>query len=486
MKRQFVVDLLFLLFLNLLIKPFWILGVEPTVQNAVGNSGYGEYWVLFNFSILFNIILDIGLTNYNNRNIAQNNSLVTEHFSNLFPLKLFLGFIYLIITIIAAYFNGFDSRYVKLLSILCLNQFLLSFILYLRSNLQGLHQFKTDTFISVMDRFIMIILSFLVLKYEIFGVKMNIMNFTYIQTFALFTTCIIGFISVYTHLDKFKPEINFKLSLNIIKKSAPFAVLVLLMAFYNRFDSLMLEKILPKGSEKGSGSYEAGVYARAFRLLDSANMIAYLFSVQLLPKFSKMLKEKSKVDELVKLASILLIVPAILVSMVTFFFSAEITTLINGHNNDNSSSILGILMFCFTPMASVYIFGTLLTSNGNLRQLNYMALTGVFLNIVLNFILIPRFFALGAAYASFLTQTIAAAIQIYMAYKMFHFRFNFQLILKILLFVILTFAATYCLKNYTSIFWLLQIMIVSLIGLIIMTFTGMLNFKSAIKLFKPE
>jgi O-antigen/teichoic acid export membrane protein len=486
MKRQFVLDLFFLLFLNLLTKPFWILGVEPQVQKVVGNAGYGEYWILFNFSMLFNIVLDIGLTNYNNRNIAQNNKKITENFSNLFPLKIGLAFIYLIITIGTAYLNGYDSRYTKLLSILCLNQFLLSFILYLRSNIQGLHLFKTDAFLSVLDRVIMIILSYLVLFYMPFGIKMDIMNFTYIQTIGYLITAVVAFLAVFTHLNHFTPRINFKISLSILKESAPFAMLVLLMAFYNRFDSIMLEKLLPKGNIEGNGSYEAGVYAKAFRLLDAANMIAYLFSVQLLPKFSKMIKEKTKVDEIVKLSSILLIVPAIMVSIITLFFSNDINQIINGQNKDNASHILQIIMFCFPSMASVYIFGTLLTSNGSLKQLNIMALSGVSLNVVLNIIFIPKFNAIGAAYASLITQTIAAFIQIYMAYKMFNFKFNFQLILKILLLVILTFTSAYYLKNFTSIFWMVKIFIVSSIGLIIMIFTDMINFKSAIKLFKPE
>jgi O-antigen/teichoic acid export membrane protein len=467
-------------------KPFWILGVEPEVQRVVGNAGYGEYWVLFNFSILFNIVLDIGLTNYNNRNIAQNNHKITENFSSLFPLKLGLAVIYLIITIGTGYLNGYDSRYTKLLLILCMNQFLLSFILYLRSNIQGLHLFKTDAILSVMDRVIMIIISYLVLFYQPFGIEMNIMNFTYIQTIGYTITVIIAFLAVYTHLDHFKPAINLKLSLSILKESAPFAMLVLLMAFYNRFDSIMLEKILPKGNNAGNGSYEAGVYAKAFRLLDAANMIAYLFSVQLLPKFSKMIKEKTKVDEIVKLSSILLIVPAILVSIVTLFYSIEVNQIINGKNLDNASHILQILMFCFPSMASVYIFGTLLTSNGSLKQLNLMALSGVSLNVVLNVILIPQFQAVGAAYASLITQTVAAGIQIYMAYKIFDFRFNFELIFKIVLFIMLTLVITYLIKHYTDFHWMIQVTGIGIISLVIMISTGILNFKSAMKLFKAE
>ena len=48
-QKKFVTNIAFLIVLNLLIKPFWPLGIEPAVQNAVGNAGYGEYFILFNF-----------------------------------------------------------------------------------------------------------------------------------------------------------------------------------------------------------------------------------------------------------------------------------------------------------------------------------------------------------------------------------------------------------------------------------------------------
>lgn len=49
-QKKFVTNIAFLIVLNLLIKPFWPLGIEPAVQNAVGNASYGEYAILFNFS----------------------------------------------------------------------------------------------------------------------------------------------------------------------------------------------------------------------------------------------------------------------------------------------------------------------------------------------------------------------------------------------------------------------------------------------------
>src|SRR3954469_20342794 len=125
MQRTFVTNLILVIGLNLLIKPFWILGMDRYVQIAVGAETYWFYYALFNFSFLLNILLDFGITNFNNKNIAQNNHLVTKHFSGLFVLKLALAFVYITATLVIGFFMGYESRYMKLLLILGFNQFLI-------------------------------------------------------------------------------------------------------------------------------------------------------------------------------------------------------------------------------------------------------------------------------------------------------------------------------------------------------------------------
>src|ERR1043165_847842 len=82
MQKVFFRNLAFLIALNVLIKPLWILGIDRTVQNVVGSSVYGIYFVLFNLSMLTQILLDAGISNYNNRYLAQNESELTAHLSN--------------------------------------------------------------------------------------------------------------------------------------------------------------------------------------------------------------------------------------------------------------------------------------------------------------------------------------------------------------------------------------------------------------------
>ena len=476
-QKKFVKNIAFLIVLNLLIKPFWPLGIEPAVQNALGNASYGEYAILFNFSFLLNIILDFGVTQFNNKNIAQNNHLLTKHFSSLFSLKLVLGIIYFVVTLLLGFIIGYDFRYMKLLTILAVNQFLISMILYLRSSLLGLHLFKTDSFVSVADRVIMIFLCLgLLLRW--FGIELDIMTFVYTQTIGYLLTAVIAFVTVYYKTDHFKLKWNWPFSLMILKQSFPFAILVLLMTFYNRLDSVMLGVLLPAGI----GSEQAGIYAKAFRLLEAGNMIAYLFSIQLIPVFSRMLKHHENVEQLVKLSFILLVTPALVVSVGCFFYSTELSALIN-HGVTDSSVEFSILMLCFTAVSTTYIFGTLLTANGNLKQLNTMAIIGICINLVLNFILIPRYKALGSAYSSLITQFFTAGIQIYFAYKIFKFKVNVRLIIALLVFVVGIIIFNISSRSFTQ-NWMINFAIMSVFCCMWAFISGLISVKSIFRFIK--
>ena len=114
-KKDFVFNVGLLIFLNLLIKPFWILGIDVGVQNSVGASQYGLYFAVFNFTFLFNMILDMGITNFNNRNIARHNQLLQKHLSGILTLKLLLGLIYIVVTLLAALLIGYKGLHLKIL-----------------------------------------------------------------------------------------------------------------------------------------------------------------------------------------------------------------------------------------------------------------------------------------------------------------------------------------------------------------------------------
>jgi O-antigen/teichoic acid export membrane protein len=438
MQKKFLSNLGLILFLNLLIKPIYILGIDTAVQNAVGAASYGIYYAVFNLSFILTIILDFGITNFNNKNIAQNNHLLTKHFSSLVGLKIVLAIIYILVLVIVGLTIGYDTRLMKLLLIQGFNMFLIFFILYLRSNLAGLHLFKTDSVVSIIDRIILIVLCIFMLKAGTFKGESGIMYFVYAQTFSYFVTAMIAFIIILRKTHTFKLTFNWTFSVMILKKSLPFATLILLMSF-SRIDTVMIERMLPKGV----GDVQSGIYAQAFRLLDATSMIAFLVAGMLLPIFSRMLKFKEPVEPLIKLISRLLLVPAIVIGVGCLFYSKELMGMLYHEHIEASAKLFSLLMLSFIGISTNYIFGTLLTANGSMKQLNIMYGLSMIFYILSNYLLIQRYGALGAAITSMATQFLTALLQLLIAQHIFKFKINYRLINAFLMFTVGAIAINY-------------------------------------------
>ena len=477
MKNKFVTNLALLIFLNLLIKPFWVFGIDRTVQNVVGEQQYGLYFALFNFSLILNILLDLGITNYNNRNIAQNNQLLSKHLSNIVVLKFLLGIFYFIVSITLAFIWGYDLEQMKLLLVLVFNQFLLSFILYLRSNLSGLHFFKTDSLISVLDRSLMIIICSILLWGNVTKTPFKIEWFIYAQTASYITTAIVTFFIVLSKAEYIKLKFNRKFLVTILKQSFPFALLVLLMSLYTRIDAVLLERLLPDGER------QAGIYAQAFRILDAASMFSLLFAGLLLPMFAKMIKQKQSVNQLTQLAYSLIIIPSIIVSISSFFYRNEIMNLLYHTHVNISSNVFGVLMFGYIFISTSYIFGTLLTANGSLKELNILAGIGVAINLTLNFILIPKYFALGSAIANLTTQSFIAIAQIIISKKIFSFKINYKLISTLITFTAGIFVFGLITKDLPY-NWILSFSIMIVLSVIFAFGIKLLNIKNIYQIVK--
>ena len=420
-----------LLSLNLLIKPFWILGIDRTVQNLVGDETYGMYFALFNFSLLLNILLDVGITNFNNKNIAQHNFLLKKHLSNIVGLKFVLAVVYAVFSLVVAAVIGYNKIQFHLLFFLIFNQFLVSFTLYLRSNISGLHLFRTDSFLSVLDRTLMILICSVLLFSGFFRTFFTIEWFVYAQTAAYLLTAIITFTIVLTRSGKISIRFSPRFFIVFLRKSYPYALLILLMSFYNRIDGVMLERLLPETI----GQQQAGIYAQAFRLLDAVSMFGVLVAGLLLPIFAKMIKQREPVGQMINLSFTFLFVTAVVVAVSSIFYNHEIMDVLYHSNTEHSSEILGILMTGFIGIATTYVFGTLLTANGSMKQLNVMAFIGMVINVSLNLILIPRYQAFGSAYASLFTQIVTATAQVILVTVIFKLKPNYIFIFKLLAFV---------------------------------------------------
>ena len=493
MQKKFLKNLLLLIVLNLMVKPLWIFGIDRQVQNLVGPEEYGLYFTIFNFSFLFFIFLDLGITNFNNRNIAQNNQLLSKHLASIGTMKMMLGLLYALVIFMVAWLNGYDGRALYLLIWVGFNQFLLSFVLYLRSNLNGLLLFKTDSVISVLDRLMMIMICGFLLWTGWYNASFTIEWFVYGQTAAYLFTAVIALVAVLHKAGKLTLHWNLPFFILIIKKSLPFASLVLLMSFYNRIDPVLIQRLLPKEI-----AYEqVGIYSQAFRLLDAGQNFAYLFAVLLLPLFAKMISKKQDVEHLTRLSFSILISGVLIIAFSVSTYSEQIMTMLYTRMPDEtilqfnsrigqSATIFSVLMFSFVAISSNYIFGTLLTANNNMRILNFVALSGVIINLGLNFLLIPKFQSVGSAYAGMAAQMVTAILQLVIAVRIFKFRINYSLIIRFILLILFMLTIIYALNNFVIADWKTGLLTLVLGGMLASFALKLFNLKEFLLIMKSR
>ena len=475
MHKKLFSSILLFLFLNILIKPFWILGIDVNVQNAVGAEEFGLYFAIFNFAYIFNILLDLGVTNFNNKNIAQHNQLIGKHLSGILSIKLLLFLLFLVVTFVVGWIIGYDSREFFLLGWMCFNQFLNSLILYLRSNFSGLLLFKTDSVLSVMDRVLMIVFCGILLWGNVTDKAFKIEWFIGCQTLSYLITASVALIALIHKTKLRKLTLNIPFSIAIIKKSLPFALLVLLMASYNRIDPIMLQRLLPQGSTS------AGIYASAYRLLDALVMLSYLVSVPLLPVYAKMLKNKEDVWEITKSVFVCVCVFSIGIAVTLSTLATELMGLLYDEHIQQSATVFRILIFGFVPISITYIFGTLLTANNNLGRLNVLSAITLVVNIAVNLLLIPHYHEVGSAWASLIAQCFVALSQMVSAFIIFRFKVNWIAVLKLLVYVCVVIVLNILLFK-SNLNWLWHISIVGIVMVVTLFVLRLFRMKDMIAL----
>jgi len=414
MNSRFTANLVFLLSVNLMVKPFYLFVIDRGVQNASGET-YGLYAALLSTSLLFYILLDLGLTHYNNREVARDKSSITDRFTQLLGLKIVFIALYAAVVMFLGYMLNYGQVELKWLLWLCLNQVLLSMMLFLRSFVSGLQLFKRDAILSIADKILLILIAGGLLFFHA-GTGFPIEQFIYAQTISYSLALLLSFALLSPYLKTVKwrmPEIRSMWKL--IKSSLPYASVILMMTLYYRLDTIMLERMLPADELSETASYVA-----AFRQMDAAQNIAILFTVILLPLYAKLLNEggafmevAAKSFSMIGVFAIALIIPCLFVPDQIMGF------LYPGLSAGYGGNLLAILMCSFLPMCCIFIYGTLLTADARLKLLNQIVIFGVLANFVLNYIFIPDFKAEAAAYTSLGTQCLIAILKLWFVYKLF-------------------------------------------------------------------
>ena len=397
MRRVFVTNLLFVIAVNALVKPAYILGVDRVVQVRIGPASYGIYQALVNLGLMFNVLLDFGLANYNVRMVAGAPDKLAERLPPLLTARILLSALFSVVVFGAAVLLGYRGAYLWLLAGILLIQCLSQAHLFFRSCFSGLHLFRIDSLLSVTDRLLMLGVCAILLQYPGFSLRWFV---------GAQAACYLAALTAGMVLLRRRVHLNYSFGLKLapvlaaVKESLPYALITFLMSVYLRADAMLIERI--------SGAVEAGRYAAAYRLLDVGHMFGLTFASLLLPLYGRQMAEGKSVAPLVTTGVSILVPVAFTVASAGLFFGGPIMQKLYGVEGIAEAPVFTVLMCAFPALCLTNIYSTLLTAAGRLKQLNIIAAVACVISLSANFSLIPGLKSIGGAWATFITQWAVA------------------------------------------------------------------------------
>lgn len=172
---------------------------------------------------------------------------------------------------------------------------------------------------------------------------------------------------------------------------------------YMRIDQIMLGQIL--------GDSEVGIFSAAVRITETCYVFPMVIVASVFPSIMEAKRQddfqyKARLKKLFDLMSYL----SLLIAVVFSFFSEIIVSLLYGAEYQVAASVLAIQAW-----AGVFVYSGIASGRWflveNLQRYSfYRALAGAFVNVGLNFVLIPKYGASGAAVATVVSQAVASVL----------------------------------------------------------------------------
>jgi O-antigen/teichoic acid export membrane protein len=173
------------------------------------------------------------------------------------------------------------------------------------------------------------------------------------------------------------------------------------MSTHYRLDGFLLERIY------WNGAVEAGIYASAYRLVDAANMVGYLIAAFLIPFIARHQNDAQLIAPVVRNARHGLMFYSIGIVAFALIFSDWIQQVFYHSDHYYNSMVIQLSLASLPGYFLVHLYGAILTAFSKFKSFISILAIAVFLNIILNMLLIPYDGAYGCAIAAVISQYFA-------------------------------------------------------------------------------
>lgn len=403
LQKSFFRSLLLLVLVNLVVKPIWIFAIDRSVQNITGFAEYGHYFSLLNLCIVLNVLLDLGISAFFNREVASRQADGIRLFSEALQGKLILSALFTVIVLVVAWLTGIrDFRLLLLLACLQVGS---SLLLFIRAYLTAEQLYRHDAIISITDKFLVILAVGALIVFPAYTGGVTITRFAVLQIAGIFMAILLGLFFLFTRVPGFRFHPLRPLRTDIFLSSLPFALNVFLMTVMYRADGFLLERLHPNGAT------EAGIYAAGYRLLDAFNMVGYLMAGFLLPFIARHWPNLHHFTPVILACRHLLVLGSFWVASFALAAPEYLARLLYHQEEPYTVFVISMVLQALPALSMVHIYGTTLTATRNIKVFLSISLVFAVLNLVLNLIFIPVYGAIACALVAVGTQ-VAYAIAV--------------------------------------------------------------------------
>lgn len=361
-------------------------------------ESYGILSYASSFVGLFAALANLGLDQVVVRDLAKSDSNKHTILGTSFIIKFISGSISFSTIFLLMLFLPISSNIKPIIFILASGFFFQSFNiidLYFQANVKSKYSSVINIFSLIFSNILKICL--IILEAPLLFFAISLVFDILINTIGyLIITQRFGVSIFHWKFDK-------KLSIQLIKSSLPLALSGLIISFYMRIDQLILMKIL--------GEKAVGVFAAAVRISECWYFVPMVIANSLLPAIvnAKALSEELYLKRLQNLYTFMFWF-SFLIALLTTLFSVFIIKVLYGIEYFESGKILMVHIWggLSVSLGVVWSNWVLIEKKNVLTLINNIS--GLIINIILNFILIKKYGITGAAYATLVSYIIGEII----------------------------------------------------------------------------
>jgi len=358
----------------------------------LGVDNYGKFAFALAFTILFLIIADMGLHQLFIREVARDKKNIKKYVGNSLIIKMFLSIINLSLIFFIINLTNKPLEIKIAVYIIALYQILTSYNQFFKAVFHAFQEMRYDGITSLLQTLLETGLGISVL---LLGGNFQSLACMFLIS-SLLTLCWSVFITL-KNFTAISFNIDIKLIRFLIRESLPFGINYFFSTMYTYVDSVMLSLII--------SDHAVGIYNSAYRLIFASLFIGEGIIRAIYPALSKYYKEsiekfKDLFEKSIKIMFYLGFSLAALIS----FLSRKIIIFFYGLKYIAAADVIRILVWTVPLIYITNVMTHTVCSADRQRVTARVIAFAAFLNLGLNFLLIPRFSYIGAAYATLATE----------------------------------------------------------------------------------